>query len=68
MNSKLDRIVDWVNRWFLVAFAAVIWILVGIAAVSMALGDPDAINGVIGGGISAVIVTVSAIVLWIGRR
>lgn len=41
--------------------ALAMWILTALAAVSMAMGNPTAINGVIGAGIIAVIFTGLAI-------
>jgi hypothetical protein len=41
----------------LAAFAAVLWLIVAIAAVAMALGNPTAINAVIGCSIPGVAAT-----------
>jgi hypothetical protein len=45
-----------------VVFAAIIWSIVAFAAVSMALGNPTAINGVLGGSIPGLFVTVWAVI------
>ncbi len=45
-----------------VVFAAVIWTIVACAAVSMALGNPTAINGVLGGSIPGLFITVWAVI------
>jgi hypothetical protein len=44
-----------------VLFAVAGWLLTGLAAVSMAAGNPTAINGVVGAGVLAVIFTGLAI-------
>jgi hypothetical protein len=44
-----------------VLLAALLWLLTAAAAVSMAMGDPTAINGVVGAGACAIIFTGLAI-------
>lgn len=43
--------------------AAILWLLCGLAVLDMQLGNPTAINGVIGAGFGAAIATVYAILL-----
>lgn len=45
-----------------VAFAAIIWTIAAFAAVAMALGNPTAINGVLGCSIPGLFVTVWAVI------
>lgn len=45
---------------FFACFAASLWLVVAVASVSMALGNPTALNAVLGAGIPAVFVTVWA--------
>lgn len=46
-----------------IVFAAVIWTIVAVAAMSMALGNPTAINAVIGCSIPGAFVTSGAVSL-----
>lgn len=41
--------------------ATVAWLLTGLAAASMAVGNPTAVNGVLGAGVIAVVFTALAI-------
>ena len=49
------------ETWSAIIFAAVIWSIAAVAAVFMALGNPTAINAVIGCSIPGVFITVWAV-------
>jgi hypothetical protein len=49
------------ETWWLVGFATFLWLIVAVAGVAMALGDPTAINAAIGCSIPGAFVTAWAI-------
>lgn len=53
---------------FFTCFAAILWCILVVAAVAMALGDEDAINALVGGGIPTVFVTAAAVGLRVQDR
>jgi hypothetical protein len=55
--------VEWYLRNVFAIFAAILWLCFIAAIVDMQLGNPTAINGVIGASVAATLVTVAA-VMW----